>query len=287
MPGGRRVGVCGKKASLTIPAGRRRHQFFLIRPSLVCRVKEAAKTSATGVKLAAGGDLNLAISGGRLIGKVYDAQEASVLPDAAKASVAIVGLGHVGLPLAAAFAQTGSVAGYDINSQKIAALARGEDTAGHCGAEEIRHPQLKFHVSPDCLGEADVIIVCVPIEMRVDGKCHDDALISATRVVAANMKRGTVVVFESAVAPGTTENRCIPLLCEVSGRRLHTDFHVGYAPERTELGEPARRIGDIKKIVAGSSARRSPVSGPTVWPGGYRRRVPGCIDQRRRSRQGA
>ena len=198
--------------------------------------------------------MNLAISGGRLIGKVYDAQEAAALPDAANASIAVVGLGRVGLPLAAAFAQSGNVAGYDIDAERVAALGRGEDAAGQCSGEEIRHSQLQLHASPERLGEADVIIVCVGVERRVDGKCHDDPLIEATRAVAANMKRGTVVVFESAVAPGTTEDRCIPLLCEVSGMRLHTDFHVGYAPERLGFGEPARRIGDVKKIVAGSSA---------------------------------
>ncbi|MFZ1813773.1 MAG: nucleotide sugar dehydrogenase [Rhizobiaceae bacterium] len=186
----------------------------------------------------------------RLVG---DADLKAALPEAATAVVGVVGLGYVGLPLAAGFCESARTICFDIDATKVAQLAAGHDSAMQCSREELANPNLEFTTDASQLGEADVLIVCVPTPVMHGNRPDYRPVISASRMIGQNMKRGAVVIFESTVDPGTTENRCLPILEEQSGMREGSEFHIGYSPERVSPGEHARRVGDIKKIVAGRS----------------------------------
>ncbi len=196
--------------------------------------------------------MNIAVKGASHL-RVVNGGECARLPDAFNCVVAVVGLGYVGLPLATGFARTGRVIGLDIDQRKTSELAQGRDGTAQCDSEDLLQETMSFHCDPAVLADADIHVVCVPTPVMQGNKPDYRPVLAATRTIAAHMKRGSVVIYESTVDPGTTENRCVPLLEEISGMKMNVDFYVGYSPERVSPGEHARRVTDIKKIVSGST----------------------------------
>jgi UDP-N-acetyl-D-glucosamine/UDP-N-acetyl-D-galactosamine dehydrogenase len=174
-------------------------------------------------------------------------------PDAATARVAVIGLGYVGLPLTLGFAKGSRAIGFDINEQKVAELNSGIDFTGEVTNSELKEADAEFSTDATCLKDADVIIICVPTPVNSHNRPDYGPLLAASKTIGRNMKRGAVVVFESTVDPGTTEDRCLPIIESHSGMKEGVDFHLGYSPERINPADPTRKLPDIKKIVAGSS----------------------------------
>ena len=174
-------------------------------------------------------------------------------PDAASARVAVIGLGYVGLPLTLGFAKGSRAIGFDINEQKVTELKSGIDFTGEVSNTELQDADADFSTDPVVLKDADVIIVCVPTPVNSHNRPDYGPLIAASKTIGKQMKRGAVVVFESTVDPGTTEDRCLPVIELHSGLKEGLDFHLGYSPERINPADPTRKLPDIKKIVAGSS----------------------------------
>ena len=170
-------------------------------------------------------------------------------------TVAVVGLGYVGLPLAVAFGRTRRTIGYDLSSQKIAAYRRFEDPTGELTASDLRAAvHLEVTADPVHLQQADIVIVAVPTPVDAAHQPDFGPLIGASTVVGANLKPGAVVIYESTVYPGATEEVCIPVLEQHSGRKWKTDFHVGYSPERINPGDREHTLTKIVKVVAGDDA---------------------------------
>ncbi len=179
--------------------------------------------------------------------------EPVAFPNPETARVAVIGLGYVGLPLVLGFSKASRAIGFDISAGKIAELHKGIDLTGEANPEDLRDCNVEFTTSQSCLKDADVIIVCVPTPVDSHNKPDYSPLISASKSIGQNMKRGTVVVFESTVDPGTTEDRCLPVIEHHSGMKEGIDFYLGYSPERINPADPTRKLPDIKKIVAGST----------------------------------
>lgn len=173
------------------------------------------------------------------------------LPDPATARVAVVGLGYVGLPLVCGFSKAAPAIGLDIDESKVASLRMGRDETGEVTARELSEADVDYCTDAAALAEADVIVVCVPTPVDARNLPDYRPLVSASRAIGRNMKRGAVVVFESTVDPGATEGRCLPVLEVESGLMEGHDFFLGYSPERINPADPSRRLQDIKKIVAG------------------------------------
>ena len=170
-------------------------------------------------------------------------------------TVAVVGLGYVGLPLAVAFGRTRRTIGYDLSSQKIAAYRRFEDPTGELSAADLRAAvHLEVTADPVHLQQADIVIVAVPTPVDAAHQPDFRPLIGASSIVGANLKPGAVVIYESTVYPGATEEVCIPVLEQHSGRKWKTDFHVGYSPERINPGDREHTLTKIVKVVAGDDA---------------------------------
>lgn len=181
--------------------------------------------------------------------------EVAKLPNPQTSIVSVVGLGYVGLPLMVGFADDARTIGFDIDQEKVEALCKGEDFTEQCTAEELLKTNMEYTSDVGALTESDVLVVCVPTPVMHGNKPDYRPVLAASKTIAQNMKRGAVVVYESTVDPGTTENKCIPVLEEISGMKEGVDFYVGYSPERVSPGEHARRVGDITKIVSGSSPK--------------------------------
>ncbi len=179
--------------------------------------------------------------------------EPCALPNAATARVAVIGLGYVGLPLTLGFAKGSRSIGFDIDAKKIEQYKNGIDFTGEVTGEELRAGDVEYTTSPAALKVADVIIVCVPTPVNSHNRPDYSPLIAASRSIGANMKRGAVIVFESTVDPGTTEERCLPVIEQVSGMKHIVDFNLGYSPERINPADHTRKLPDIKKIVSGST----------------------------------
>jgi UDP-N-acetyl-D-glucosamine/UDP-N-acetyl-D-galactosamine dehydrogenase len=175
-------------------------------------------------------------------------------PNPETARVAVIGLGYVGLPLTLGFSKNARSIGFDISTQKINELREGLDFTGEVNPSELKNVNAEFTTDPKALREADVIIVCVPTPVNSHNRPDYGPLISASKSIGANMKHGAFVVFESTVDPGTTEDKCLPVIEHASGMKQGVDFHLGYSPERINPGDPTRKLSDIKKIVAGCSA---------------------------------
>ncbi len=143
--------------------------------------------------------------------------EPTAFPDPASARVAVIGLGYVGLPLVLGFAKNSRSIGFDINTQKIAELNRGLDFTGEVALEELRKADAEFTTEPAVLADADVILVCVPTPVNSHNRPDYGPLIAASKTIGTYMKRGAVVVFESTVDPGTTEEKCLPVIEASSG----------------------------------------------------------------------
>ena len=171
-----------------------------------------------------------------------------------KSTVAVVGLGYVGLPLAIEFGKKFSVIGFDIAESKIRELSNRIDRNGEIGVDQFEASSgLTFTADPSALTSADYIVVAVPTPVDSSHSPDFSPLLTACEIVGRQMKRGCAVVFESTVYPGATEEVCIPALERASRMKWKTDFRVGYSPERVNPGDRDRTITDIVKVVSGDS----------------------------------
>ena len=166
--------------------------------------------------------------------------------------MSVIGLGYVGLPVAVAFAKKARVIGFDVNSEKISLCRAGKDPTKEVGDEAVKSCTAEFTDEPARLREALFHIVAVPTPVRGDKTPDLSFLESASRILGKNLSRGSVVVFESTVYPGVTEDFCAPILENESGLRCGVDFKLGYSPERINPGDANRRLQNIVKVVSGT-----------------------------------
>lgn len=168
--------------------------------------------------------------------------------------IAVVGQGYVGLPLALAFGKKFNTLGFDISSKRIEALSQGLDTTYEYSKEELESsPLLQFTNDEAVLEKADVYIVTVPTPITESNEPDFSPLLSASRLIGARLKKNAVIVYESTVYPGATEELCIPVLEKESGLKFNDDFFVGYSPERIVPGDRSKRLENIVKITSGST----------------------------------
>ena len=145
--------------------------------------------------------------------------------------IAVIGLGYVGLPLAHAFANLYDKIGFDINERRVIELKRGFDSSNELIAEQFEESiNLEFSDKDSCLQNYDIYIITAPTPVDGQHQPHLELVKKATRLVASHLQMGNIVIFESTVYPGATEEECAPLLSEISGLSFNTDFHVGYSP---------------------------------------------------------
>ncbi|MBF0405884.1 MAG: nucleotide sugar dehydrogenase [Candidatus Riflebacteria bacterium] len=176
-----------------------------------------------------------------------------------KASLGIVGLGYVGLPLAHAFAKKYRVVGYDCNQKKIEIMTAGIDPTGEVPEGGLKEVKIEFSSDPESLSGCRFIIVAVPTPVDKNKRPDLTPLIKSSESVGKVLRPGTVVVYESTVYPGVTEDECVPILCRESGLNYMTDFKVGYSPERINPGDKEHRLETIKKVVSGCDAESSKI----------------------------
>jgi UDP-N-acetyl-D-galactosamine dehydrogenase len=168
--------------------------------------------------------------------------------------LAVVGLGYVGLPLAVEFAKTRPVVGFDINERRIAELRRGHDVTRELSAQELAEGKLlSFSTKPADIAGCNFYIVTVPTPVDDDKQPDLGPCLAASATIGKVLKKGDIVVYESTVYPGATEEDCVPVLEKTSGLKFNEDFFVGYSPERINPGDKDRRVATIKKITSGST----------------------------------
>lgn len=168
-------------------------------------------------------------------------------------SIAIVGLGYVGLPLALAFAEKYQVKGFDINASRVDALRQGIDQTRQVNKEELVNSKLYLTADIADLADSQIYIITVPTPVDEEKNPDLSALLIATKSIAKLLKKGDVVIYESTVYPGCTEEDCVPLLEQISGLTYNQDFFCGYSPERVSPGDPVRILKNIIKITSGSN----------------------------------
>ena len=169
--------------------------------------------------------------------------------------IAVIGLGYVGLPVALAFAQHyPRTVGFDVNAKRVEALRRGIDFSDDVSAERLGASSLEYATDPAAMRDATFIVVAVPTPIDANHRPDLGPIISATESVASVLRPGSVVVYESTVYPGVTEDVCGPLLESISGLRRGVDFGLGYSPERINPGDPTHRFESIVKVVAGEDS---------------------------------
>lgn len=167
-------------------------------------------------------------------------------------AIAVVGLGYVGMPLTVEFGKVaGKVIGFDIKKQRIDELSNSNDTTGETTAEDLKNSRIDFTADPKRLREASVIIVAVPTPIDKYKIPDLKPLESASRIVGENIQRGSVVVYESTVYPGVTEDICVSIIEQYSGMKCGKDFRIGYSPERINPGDKEHSLTNIIKVVAG------------------------------------
>lgn len=169
-----------------------------------------------------------------------------------KTPVAVIGLGYVGLPLAVSLASCFDVLGFDISAERVEELTNGHDRTGEVEDERLQKSTARFSCNPEDITEAGVIIVAVPTPIDANRNPDLTPVLKASETVASNMRRGVIVVYESTVYPGVTEDECVPVLERVSGLAYGSDFTVGYSPERINPGDKVHTLETIVKVVAGS-----------------------------------
>lgn len=170
---------------------------------------------------------------------------------AGEEQLSLVGLGYVGMPIAVAFAKKVKVIGFDISRSKIELYKSGVDPTREVGDEEIKKTTVQFTSDPGELKKAKFHIVAVPTPVRDDHTPDLTPVISASRTVGQQLTPGSIVVYESTVYPGVTEDICVPILEEESGMKCGVDFKVGYSPERINPGDKVHRLETIVKVVSG------------------------------------
>ncbi|MDN3517166.1 nucleotide sugar dehydrogenase [Aquisalimonas lutea] len=178
----------------------------------------------------------------------------ATIPTLPDARIAVIGLGYVGLPLAVAFADRYPVTGFDVSSQRISELSEGVDRTREVSAEsldEVRN--LRFTAESTDLDACNVFVVTVPTPIDKHKRPDLGPLVRASEIVARALKPGDVVIYESTVYPGATEEDCVPVLERGSGLRFNEDFFAGYSPERINPGDKAHTVRDIVKVTSGST----------------------------------
>ncbi len=168
-----------------------------------------------------------------------------------KEKISLVGLGYVGLPIAVAFAEKADVIAYDINQKKVEKYKQGIDVTKEAGDQAVKESTAFFTADESKLKEAKFHIVAVPTPITIDKNPDLSIVKSASRTVGRNLTEGSIVVYESTVYPGVTEEICIPILEEESGLKCGKDFKVGYSPERINPGDEVHRLNTIVKVVSG------------------------------------
>ena len=189
--------------------------------------------------------------------------------------IAVIGLGYVGMPVAAGFARTGvPVIGFDINQGRIDELRAGHDRTREVAAADLKRPSLTYASNPEALRAADFYIVTVPTPVDDNLKPDLSAMLAASETVGRVLKKGDIVVYESTVYPGAVEEDCVPVLQRASGLEGGSDFTVGYSPERINPGDHNHRFETITKVVSAQDARTldivAEVYGSVVTAGIYR-----------------
>ena len=170
-----------------------------------------------------------------------------------KKVISIIGLGYVGLPLAVAFAKKYKVIGFDINKKRIEELKKGYDRTREVSEKELKSVNIKYTSDINDLKEANIHIITVPTPIDKHKNPDLRPLIEATKSVASILKKGDIVIYESTVFPGCTEEVCVPILEQVSGLVFNKDFFVGYSPERINPGDKKHTLTNIVKITSGST----------------------------------
>lgn len=170
-----------------------------------------------------------------------------------KKNIAVVGLGYVGLPVAVEFGKKQRVIGFDINEKRIELLNKNIDITNEVSEEDLKLANMKFTSNAEELRNANFIIIAVPTPITESKKPDLTALKSASQLVGSNMDKGTIIVYESTVYPGATEEECIPILEEYSGLKSGVDFFVGYSPERINPGDKIHTFSNITKVVSGQT----------------------------------
>ena len=168
-----------------------------------------------------------------------------------KEKLSLVGLGYVGMPIAVAFARKIKVVGFDLNEKKIDLYKSGIDPTNEVGNDVIKNTAVEFTADPIKLREAKFHIVAVPTPVNDDHTPDLTPVEGASRILGQNLTKGSVVVFESTVYPGVTEDICVPILEQESGLKCGVDFKIGYSPERINPGDKVHRLETIVKIVSG------------------------------------
>lgn len=165
-------------------------------------------------------------------------------------SIAVVGLGYVGLPIAVAFGKRGPVIGFDVNKRKIDELLKGIDRTGEVSKSDLASAQVRYTSEPTDLKGADFIIVAVPTPINEALQPDLTALQKASELIGRNLSQGSIVVYESTVYPGATEEVCLPILERTSGMKAGVDFKLGYSPERINPGDKEHTLEKIIKVVS-------------------------------------
>ena len=173
---------------------------------------------------------------------------------AGEEKLSLVGLGYVGMPIAVAFARKIRVVGFDLNAEKIALYKSGIDPTNEVGNDVIRETKVEFTADETKLKEAKFHIVAVPTPVNDDHTPDLTPVEGASRILGRNLTKGSIVVFESTVYPGVTEEICVPILEKESGLKCGVDFKIGYSPERINPGDKVHRLETITKIVSGMDA---------------------------------
>ena len=169
-------------------------------------------------------------------------------------TIAVIGLGYVGLPLAVEFGKSRRVIGFDINAGRIDALRAGHDATLEVSKDElVTSDQLTFTSDPADLAAASIYIVTVPTPIDAHKRPDLTPLLKASEMIGGVLKRGDIVIYESTVYPGATEEDCVPVLERVSGHTFNVDFFAGYSPERINPGDKQHRLPDILKVTSGST----------------------------------
>src|SRR6185437_5778302 len=178
----------------------------------------------------------------------------ALLPSFKDARLAVIGLGYVGLPLAVGFGRVLPTLGFDINTQRIVELKAGRDHTLEVPPDALRAAQhLRCSDNTDDLAGCNVFIVTVPTPIDSFKRPDLRPLESASRMVGRAIKRGGLVIYESTVYPGATEEICVPIIERESGLKFNRDFHAGYSPERINPGDKQHRLESIVKVVSGST----------------------------------
>ncbi len=170
-----------------------------------------------------------------------------------KRKIAVIGLGYVGLPVAVAFGKKVPVIGYDINKRKIELLRKHIDPAGEISSEDLSQANIEFSATPEVLANASIYIVTVPTPVDSHKVPDLNPLKNASQTIGKYLKKGDVVIYESTVFPGCTEEICVPILEKTSGLKANTDFFYGYSPERINPGDKVHTLENVVKVVSGST----------------------------------